>query len=229
MGGLGHQAVKACVFDAYGTLLDLSSAVEPHAAALGDAAAPLLALWRRKQLEYTWLRTLMHRHADFETVTREALAYALEALGVSAPGLDAKLGDAFRQLSAIPGSGAALTALRSAGIRTAVLSNGDPGMLQAAFAHAGLAPLLDQVVSVQSIGVYKPAPEVYALGAQALGLDADRIVFVSGNAWDAAGAASAGLRAVLIEPAGVPPERLPAAPAARVRAIGEVPGWVLGW
>lgn len=229
MGGVGHQAVKACVFDAYGTLLDLGSAMAPHAAALGDAAPPLLALWRRKQLEYTWLRTLMRRHADFETVTREALAYALEALGLSAPGLDAKLGDAFRQLSAFPGTAGALTALRSAGIRTAVLSNGDPGMLQDAFAHAGLTPLLDQVISVQSIGVYKPVPEVYALGADTLGMGVDRIVFVSGNAWDAAGAASAGLRAVLIDPAGAPPERLPVAPVARVRSIEEVPQLVLGW
>jgi 2-haloacid dehalogenase len=216
--------VKACVFDAYGTLLDLASAVAPHAAALGEAAAPLLALWRRKQLEYTWLRTLMGRHADFETITRDALAYALESLGLSAPGLEARLGQAFRTLDAYPDAAPTLTRLRAMGIRTVVLSNGNADMLSDAFAHAGLAPLLDQVISVQPLGVYKPSPRVYALAAESLGLEMGAMAFVSGNAWDAAGAASAGLRAVLIEPEGTPAERLPAAPVAKVRRLGEVPG-----
>jgi 2-haloacid dehalogenase len=216
--------VKACVFDAYGTLLDLAGAVAPHAAALGDAAAPLLALWRRKQLEYTWLRTLMGRHADFETITRDALAYALESLGLSAPGLEARLGQAFRNLAAYPDAAPTLTRLRAMGIRTAVLSNGNADMLGDAFAHAGLAPLLDEVISVQPLGVYKPSPRVYALAAESLGLEMGAMAFVSGNAWDAAGAASAGLRAVLIEPEGTPAERLPAAPVAKVRRLGEVPG-----
>jgi 2-haloacid dehalogenase len=216
--------VTACVFDAYGTLLDLGSAVAPHAAALGDAAAPLLALWRRKQIEYTWLRTLMGRHADFETITRDALAYALESLGLSAPGLEARLGRAFRTLGAYPDAAPMLTRLRAMGIRTAVLSNGNADMLADAFAHAGLAPLLDQIISVQPLGVYKPSPRVYALTAESLGVEMGAIAFVSGNAWDAAGAATAGLRAVLIEPPGTPAERLPAAPVARVRGLGEVPG-----
>jgi 2-haloacid dehalogenase len=216
--------VKACVFDAYGTLLDLASAVAPHAAALGEAAVPLLALWRRKQLEYTWVRTLMGRHADFETITRDALAYALESLGLSAPGLEARLGQAFRTLDAYPDAAPTLTRLRAMGIRTAVLSNGNADMLGDAFAHAGLAPLLDQVISVQPLGLYKPSPRVYAFAAESLGLEMSVIVFVSGNAWDAAGAAAAGLRSVLIEPAGTPAERLPAAPVARVRGLGEVPG-----
>jgi 2-haloacid dehalogenase len=226
---MSGRSVGACVFDAYGTLLDLSSAVAPEVASLGDAAAPLLALWRRKQLEYTWLRTLMERHADFETVTREALTYALASLGLTAPGLETRLSDAFRRLSAFPGAAPALTALRAAGIRTAVLSNGNPDMLHDAFAHAGLAPLLDQVLSVQPLGVYKPSPRVYALAAEALALDAGRIVFVSGNAWDAAGAAAAGLRAVLIDPVGAPLERLPGVPVATVRSLADLPGVVLAW
>jgi 2-haloacid dehalogenase len=215
--------VRACVFDAYGTLLDLGSAVAPHAAALGDAAAPLLALWRRKQLEYTWLRTLMGRHADFETITRDALAYALESLSLSAPGLEARLGQAFRVLGAYPDAAPTLSRLRALGIRTAVLSNGNPDMLGDAFAHSGLAPLLDQVISVQPLGVYKPSPRVYAL-AESLGMEMGAIAFVSANAWDAAGAAVAGLRSVLIEPPGTPAERLPAGPVARVRGLAEVPG-----
>jgi 2-haloacid dehalogenase len=236
---MNARAVGACVFDAYGTLLDLSSALAPDAASLGEAAAPLLALWRRKQLEYTWLRTLMGRHADFETVTRDALGYALEAIGDQAPGmpfsagapveLETRLGDAFRRLAAYPAAGPALSALRAAGIRTAVLSNGNPDMLRDAFDHAGLTPALDRVLSVQPLGVYKPSPLVYALASEALEIEATRIVFVSGNAWDAAGAANAGLRAVLIDPAGAPPERLPAAPAATIRSLAELPALVLGW
>jgi 2-haloacid dehalogenase len=234
-----RPAIGACVFDAYGTLLDLSSAVAPHAAALGPVAEPLLALWRRKQLEYTWLRTLMGRHADFATVTREALAYALEALGVGTANgppiatpvaaLERQLGDAFRRLAAFPAAGPALTSLQGAGICTAVLSNGDPDMLRDAFATSGLTPLLDRVLSVQALGVYKPSPQVYALAAEALETEPSRIVFVSGNAWDAAGAASAGLRAVFVDPAGTPAERLPAAPAATICSLAELPALVLGW
>lgn len=228
-------AVAACAFDAYGTLLDLSSAVAPHAAALGPSAEPLLALWRRKQLEYTWLRTLMGQHADFETITRDALAYALEALGLtdvtvsaSAQDLAPRLADAFRRLSAFPGAAPALTALRASGVRTVVVSNGNPDMLRDAFDSAGLSPLLDRVLSVQSLGLYKPSPRVYAMAAEALAIEPARIVFVSGNAWDAAGAANAGLRAVLIDPRGAPAERLPAAPAATIRSLEELPALVLG-
>jgi 2-haloacid dehalogenase len=214
--------VRAALFDAYGTLLDLESAVAPHAATLGDAAAPLLALWRRKQLEYTWLRSLMGRHADFATVTREALGYALEALGLAAPSLENALARSFRELGALPGAATLLARLRAAGIRSAVLSNGDPGMLADALSHSGLAALLDDVISVQPLGVYKPAPPVYAMGAARLGLEMSELVFVSGNAWDAAGAASAGLRAILIERAPAPPERLPGEPIARVTGLVEV-------
>jgi 2-haloacid dehalogenase len=212
----------ACVFDAYGTLLDLRSAVAPHAAVLGASAEALLALWRRKQLEYTWLRTLMGRHADFETVSLEALRYALEATGCSAE-LEPGLLDAFRHLTAYPDAAPTLAALRAGEVRTAVLSNGDPGMLRDAFDASGLAGLLDHVISVQPLRLYKPAARVYGLAAETLDLSPDRIVFVSGNAWDAAGAASAGLRAVLIDAAGAPPERLPAGPWTTVRALGDLP------
>jgi 2-haloacid dehalogenase len=210
------------VFDAYGTLLDLATAGAPHAALLGDAAGPLLSLWRRKQLEYTWLRTLMGRHADFATVTRDALDYALEAHGLSSPGSAEALARSFRELGPLPGAAALLARLRAGGIRTAVLSNGDPDMLSDALSHAGLAAALDQVISVQPLGLYKPAPAVYELAISALRMAPPDLVFVSGNAWDAAGAASAGLRAILIEPAGTPPERLPAAPIARVTTLLEV-------
>jgi 2-haloacid dehalogenase len=215
-------AARGALFDAYGTLLDLESAVAPHAAKLGDAAAPLLALWRRKQLEYTWLRTLMGRHADFASVTREALGYALEALALTTPGVEDALARSFRELEPLPGAASLLARLRGAGIRTAVLSNGDPDMLADALSHSGLGTLLDEVISVQPLRVYKPAPPVYAMGAAKLGLAMAELVFVSGNAWDAAGAASAGLRTILIAPTATPVERLPGEPIARVRGLTDV-------
>lgn len=221
---MSRLPVHACVFDAYGTLLDLTTAVAPQAAVLGEAAAPLLALWRRKQLEYTWLRTLMGRHAGFETVTREALAYALASLGLASTDLETSLLRAFRGLGAFPEAAAALAALRRAGIRTAVLSNGDPDMLADALGGSGLAPLLDHVISVQAVGAYKPAPGVYALASRVLGVDPGAIVFVSGNPWDACGAASAGLRAVCIDAVGLPPEGLPARPETTIRSLSDLPG-----
>jgi 2-haloacid dehalogenase len=218
--------VAACLFDAYGTLLDLRSAVAPHAAILGPLADPLLALWRRKQLEYTWLRTLMGRHADFATVTREALAYAMDAHGLSDPGLATRLLDSFRRLAAFPDAAPMLARLRAGGLGTAILSNGDPDMLGDALAASGLAAAVDRIISVQPLAVYKPAPAVYTLAVDTLGVAADHLVFVSGNAWDAAGAASAGLRTVLIDPAGAPAERLPAAPTVTIRALAELPAVV---
>ncbi|MEO7138047.1 MAG: haloacid dehalogenase type II [Gemmatimonadales bacterium] len=217
------SGVRACVFDAYGTLLDLASAVEPHAAALGEAAPRLLALWRAKQLEYTWLRTLMERHADFARVTEDALECACAALDIQDLSLRRRLLTGFLELAAYPDAAQMLRHLRARGLRTAVLSNGTPAMLERAFARAGLAPLLDSVLSVETVGFYKPSPRVYHFAAEALGLERGALLFVSANAWDAAGAASAGLRAVWVNRAGAPPERLPVGPAFTLRALGEVP------
>src|SRR6185312_13216204 len=164
----------------------------------------------------------MGRHADFATVTHDALSYALEALGLTSPGIEAALARSFRELEAMPGAARLLTRLREAGIRAAVLSNGDPDMLADALSHAGLAGLLDDVISVQPLRVYKPAPPVYALGAARLHLEPVELVFVSGNSWDAAGAASAGLRTILIAPVHAPVERLPGVPIARVQGLLDV-------
>jgi 2-haloacid dehalogenase len=215
--------VSACVFDAYGTLLDLHSAIAAETERLGAQAGPLLNLWRRKQLEYTWLRTLMGRHADFASVTRDALAYTLESLQLPDEALARRLLDSFRHLTAFPEARPMLARLRAAGVRTAILSNGDPDMLHSALATSRLADAVDLVVSVQPLAQYKPAPPVYGLAAEALGLAADRLVFVSGNAWDAAGAASAGLSAILLDPIGAPAERLPGTPAATIRSLAELP------
>ena len=214
--------IQACVFDAYGTLLDLNGAIAAVSAGLGDRAADLLRVWRRKQLEYTWLRSLMGRHADFAQVTREALEYACAAIGADATGLQAAMLDAFFHLPAYPDAEPLLRTIRARGLRTAVLSNGTPAMLEAGLQSTGLGPLLDAVLSVEDVGIYKPSPAVYQHASAALGITPEALVFVSANAWDIAGASSAGLRAIWINRTGAPPERLPYGPAVEVGSLGEI-------
>ena len=216
-------AIKACVFDAYGTLLDLESAIAAHRPGLGAAALPLLKLWRSKQLEYTWLRTLMGRYADFDDVTADALDYACEALDIHDARLRAGLLAAFERLSAYPDAVDALAALRRAGVTTAVLSNGTIAMLTPAFEASGLAPELDRVLSVEVVRCYKPAAEVYGLAVRELAAAPGELLFVSANAWDVAGAASAGLVTVWINRAGGPAERLPFGAAHVIASLSEVP------
>ena len=214
---------EACVFDAYGTLFDFNSAAGRCSDALGDKAAALSTLWRTKQLEYTWLRSLMGRHADFWQVTGEALDYAMAQLALAAPELRERLMEAYLTIDAYGDARAALEALRKAKRPAAILSNGSPRMLQAAAASAGIAGLLDHLLSVEEVGIYKPERRVYELAVRRLGLAPDRICFVSSNGWDAAGAASFGFRAVWANRAGAPRERLPAQPIAEIRSLDALP------
>ncbi|HEX6013718.1 MAG TPA: haloacid dehalogenase type II [Geminicoccaceae bacterium] len=215
----------ACVFDAYGTLLDLNSAVRAESAQLGERAAEELgALWRRKQLEYAWLRSLMRRHADFWQVTAEALEFSLATLGRSGDeALRARLLAAYRRLAPYPEVPAVLRRLKVRGVRTAILSNGSPGMLEDAVAAAGLSGLVDQVLSVEEVAVFKPAPEVYHLATRRLGVPAAEIVFLSSNGWDVHGAAAFGFRAVWVNRARAEGERLPGAPVAVAGSLAELP------
>ena len=186
--------IAACVFDAYGTLFDVHSAVAHGGAALGDKAAAVSALWRQKQLEYTWLRSLMGAHADFRRVTEDGLDYALAAHGVEDEALKARLMDLYLTLDAYPDAAACLEALRAGGLKTAILSNGEPEMLRAAVASAGLTNLFDAVLSIEEVDIFKPDPRTYQLAVDRLEVPAERICFVSTNAWDAAGAAYFGFR-----------------------------------
>lgn len=197
---------RAVVFDAYGTLLDLEAAIRPHAARLGPHAAAVSARWRQRQLEATWVRSLAGGHEDFWAITARTLREALAAHGLGDPALEADLLAAYRALGAYPGAAGVLAALREAGLATAILSNGTGAMLDGAVAAAGLGPLLDHVLSAEALPVFKPDPRVYALATAALGLEAGRIAFVSGNAWDAYGAARAGLRVFWLNRAGGPAE-----------------------
>lgn len=182
------------MFDAYGTLFDVNSAAQRRRHKLGDKADKLAEIWRMKQLQYTWLRALMGTHADFWRVTGDALDFAMAAVGLADRALRDKLMELYLSLEAYPEVSDLLARLKMAGLKTAILSNGSPRMLEAAVKSAGLSSLLDHVLSVEAVGVFKPHPAVYKLAVERVGLPAARMSFQSSNAWDAVAAAEFGYR-----------------------------------
>jgi 2-haloacid dehalogenase len=218
--------ISACLFDAYGTLFDVHSAVGRHRPRLGPQADAISALWRNRQLEYTWLRSLMGRHADFWQVTGEALDFALAAHCIDDVRLRADLMAAYLELDCYPEVPAALEQLKTRGLQTAILSNGTPKMLLAAVAHSDLENRIDAVLSIETVRVYKPDPRVYQLAVESLQLPAEAIVFLSANAWDAAGAAAFGLRVAWVNRFQQQPERLPGRPDAEIFSLAELPGLI---
>jgi 2-haloacid dehalogenase len=215
--------VQACVFDAYGTLFDFASAAKGCRDMLGDGVDRLTALWRDKQLQYTWLRALQGRHADFWQVTGDALDFAMETLAIDKPGLRDRLMGLYLTLDAFPEVPDVLERLKKADLRTAILSNGSPKMLEAVVRASGLNTLLDAVLSVEEVGVYKPHPKVYQLAVDRLGIRAGAIAFQSSNAWDAYAASAFGMQVVWCNRYGQRSERLPGAPDRTVRSLAELP------
>ncbi len=217
--------IRACVFDAYGTLFDFGSAAAGCADVLGEKAAPLTALWRDKQLQYSWLRGLQGRYVPFWQVTGEALDYAMETLGLKGDDiLRARLMDLYRTLGTFPEVPAVLQTLRRAGFATAILSNGSPDMLASAVQGAGLVDAFDAVISVDEVGTFKPDRRVYQQALDRLGLPAQAIAFQSSNAWDAHAASAFGMRVVWCNRYGQMRERLPGTPDAEIRTLAELPG-----
>ncbi len=216
-------SVRACVFDAYGTLFDFAAAARGCRDVLGESIDKLTALWRDKQLQYTWLRALQGRHADFWQVTGDALDFALETLTIDKPGLLDRLMNLYLTLDAFPEVPDVLKRLKTAGLRTAILSNGSPMMLDAAVKEAGLGSLLDAVLSVEEVGVYKPHPKVYQLAVDRLGVPAGAIAYESSNAWDAYAASAFGMQVVWCNRYGQRPERLPGKPDRMVTSLAELP------
>jgi len=200
--------IRAAVFDAYGTLLDVHSAMARHAARLGPDWQQVSAEWRAKQIEYTWVRSLAGaaHHRDFWTLTQEALAFVAARHRIADPALLADVLGAYRRLDAYPEVPAMLASLQARGILRAILSNGEPGMLADAVRSAGIADLLDAVLSVEAVGVFKPDPRVYQLAADRFGLTAEEVGFVSSNPWDAFGALSFGFQVYWVNRAGQPDE-----------------------
>jgi len=220
------DGIRACVFDAYGTLFDFASAAARCRDVLGDRIGPLTALWRDKQLAYSWLRGLQGRHADFWQVTGDALDYVLAGMAIDDRALRDRLMALYLTLEVFPEVPAMLARLKQAGMTTAILSNGSPRMLAAAVAGARLDGLLDHVLSVEEVGVFKPHPKVYQLALDRLGLPASAIAFQSSNGWDAYAASAFGMRVVWCNRTGLPPERLPGAPDRELRSLAELPALV---
>ncbi|GAN77465.1 haloacid dehalogenase type II [Acidisphaera rubrifaciens] len=216
--------IRACVFDAYGTIFDFASAAARCPDIPEDRRAALTALWRDKQVQYTWLRSLQGRYADFWQVTGEALDFTLDTLGLATPALRDRLMELYLTLSAFPEVPATLRDLRAAGFKTAILSNGSPAMLDAVVRGAGLHVLLDAVLSVDAVRVFKTDPRVYEYSLRALGVRAEEVSFQSSNAWDAYAASAFGMRVVWCNRYGQRRERLPGAPDHEVRSLAELPG-----
>jgi 2-haloacid dehalogenase len=219
--------IKACVFDAYGTLFDFAAAARGCRDALGADADKLTALWRDKQLQYTWLRSLAGRYADFWQVTGDALDFALETLGIERPELREKLMTLYLTLETFPEVPDVLRRLKQGGLRTAILSNGSPKMLDAIVQGNNLASLIDAVLSVDEVGVYKTHPKVYQLAVDRLGIAAAEISFQSSNAWDAWAASAFGMRVVWCNRYGQRRERLPGSPDYEIKSLAELPPLVL--
>lgn len=211
------MAITTCIFDAYGTLFDVSAAArraaeEPGREALAERLEHFSEAWRRKQMDYTWLRTAARRHADFWQVTQDALDWALEDSGLTDPELRERLLALYRELDAYPEVPAMLTALQEKGMALGILSNGTPEMLRSAVEAAGVSERFDAVLSVEEVGVFKPDLRVYDLVEAHFICDAEEVLFVSANGWDAASAAAYGFVSAWVNRAGAPAERLWAEP-----------------
>ncbi|MBE0412447.1 haloacid dehalogenase type II [Yoonia sp.] len=220
--------ITTCVFDAYGTLFDVGAAAaqaakEPEHPALATVWPAIARDWRLKQLQYTWLRAVAGRHCDFWQVTQDGLDWALEANKVTAPATRTRLLELYWELAAYPEVPAMLAALKDRGLHTAILSNGSPAMLDAAVQSAGIGDLLDKVLSVEDVGVFKPHTRVYDLVGQHFGCARNEVLFVSSNGWDAAGAAGYGFHTVWVNRAGEPLDRLYAAPQHVLPDLTKIP------
>ncbi len=215
--------IRACLFDAYGTIFDFASAAARCPDIPEGQRSALTTLWRDKQLQYTWLRSLQGRYADFEQVTNDALDFALDSLGLASPERQARLMALYLSLSPFPEVPETLRALRQAGFTTAILSNGTPAMLDAAIRNAGLETLFDAVFSADAVQVFKTHPRVYEYSLEKLGLGAAQVSFQSSNAWDAYAASAFGMRVVWCNRYGQRRERLPGAPDHEVTSLAELP------
>jgi 2-haloacid dehalogenase len=212
---------RAFVFDAYGTLFDVHAAIQRHRDAAGPEADRFSEIWRTKQLEYAWMLSAAGRYVDFWTLTERALDYAFARVPSVDQALRVMLLDAYFKLDAFPDARAALTALKARGVRTAILSNGNPRMLEAAIAAANIGAVLDAVLSVDAIRLYKPRPEVYRLATDAFALAPAEAVFVSSNRWDVMGATAYGFRCVWVNRANAPEEYPELRPVA---VVGDLAG-----
>lgn len=220
--------VALCVFDAYGTLFDVDAAArraasEPGGAVLATHWPTVSADWRRKQLEYTWLRSLAGAHVDFWQITQDALDWALEAAGLDDPNLRARLLELYRRLDPFAEIPQVLHALQGQGMRLAILSNGSSEMLAEAVSSAGLDRVFDAVLSVDDVGIFKPAPAVYDMVGARFETAPEDVLFVSSNGWDVCSGAAYGFRTLWVNRAGAPLDRLHGVPEHVARDLRALP------
>ena len=218
--------IKACVFDAYGTLFDFTSAAVAERDELGLDWPALSDLWRQKQLQYTWLRGLAGHHADFWQVTGDALDFSLATLKLEHPGLRQRLMDQYLRLNTYPEVDRMLRRLKEDGMKLAILSNGTPAMLASLVRNSGLDEVFDAVLSVEEVGVFKPHPSVYALATQRLELAPEDICFLSSNGWDAFSAKAFGFRVLWCNRFAQAAERIPATPDGEIGDLCSLPDMV---
>lgn len=222
------MTIRLCVFDAYGTLFDVAAAArlaaqEPGAESWAARWPDLSAGWRRKQLEYTWLRAVSCAHVDFWQVTQDALDWALEAEGLVNPDLRERLLDLYHQLAAFPEVPGMLDMLKQEGLRLAILSNGTPQMLAAAAASAKITDKFDAILSVEDVGIFKPNGTVYDMVGEHFGLPPSEVAFVSSNGWDACAAAAYGFHTIWVNRDGAPLDRLHGRPAHVITDLKALP------
>ncbi len=215
--------IRACLFDAYGTLFDVRSATATKARRIGPRWRAFSECWRDRQLQYTWVRGLTGHHEDFWRVTQDALDYALEYFDLDPAQYRDSLLAAYRRLDAYPDVTSALDQLRALGIPSSILSNGSPAMLDDAVYAAGLNGRFEHILSVESVGCYKPAPKVYAMAVERLSLLPANVLFVSSNGWDAFSAKAYGFKVIWCNRADTPIERLPDRPDAIITSLETLP------
>jgi len=218
--------ISACVFDAYGTLFDVSSVARGAQDELGERWQSLSDLWRTKQLQYTWLRGLAGHHVDFWQVTGDALDYAMTSLKIEDDGLRGRLMNLYLSISAYPEVPEMLARLKSRGMKLAILSNGTPAMLASAAKNAGIAGNFDAILSVEEVRVFKPHPSVYQLAPLRLNIPKPNICFLSSNSWDAWSAKAFGMKVLWCNRFGQVPERIPSEPDGEFADLSALPGWL---
>ena len=215
--------IELCVFDAYGTLFDFNSAVARHRAVIGPKADALAEMWRSKQIQYTWLRNGMNAYAPFWQVTGEALDHCFRALAIGDRSVREMLMGAYLELDSFPEVPAMLERLGRAGLRAAILSNGNPDMLDPMVRASGLAERFEAVISVDAARVFKVDRRAYELVEARCGVTPDKVCFLSSNCWDAHGAAHFGFRTVWINRAGAPDDNLPGSTVAQLKDLAGLP------
>ena len=217
------RGIRACIFDAYGTIFDFASAAARCQEIPAHRRSALTSLWREKQMQYTWLRTIQGRYIDFWQVTRDALDFALESLDIKSADLNRRLMDLYLTLEAFPEVPETLLSLKRSGFAIAILSNGTQTMLESAVSSAGLTKLFDAVLSADAVGAFKTSPKVYQYALDQMRVPASSIAFESSNAWDAHGAADFGMNVVWCNRYAQRRERLPGSPRFEIRTLAELP------